>query len=99
MMWHSAMIDFGCDSSRIFWIKFKFSIVKVFVVVGYVSNEGDGEERNRFWNEMDRVLDRVGNGYMLCILGDLNGWIGDRVKGSITGVFGIPGEMIMVEEW
>ena len=27
---------------------------------------------------MDRILDREGNGYRLCILGDLNGWIGDR---------------------
>ena len=33
------------------------------VVVGYGPNEGDGEERNRFWNDMDRTLDSVGNGY------------------------------------
>ena len=26
------------------------------------------------------------------MLGDLNGWIGDRVKASITGAFGIPGK-------
>ena len=25
-------------------------------------------------------LDRVGYGFRLCILGDLNGWIGDRTK-------------------
>ena len=47
---------------------------------------------------MDRTLDSVGNGYKLCILGDLNGWIGDRTRASITGAFGVPG-MIMVEEW
>ena len=28
---------------------------------------------------MDRIMDRVGNGYRLCELGDLKGWIGDRV--------------------
>ena len=43
-VWHSTVVDFGCISSRIFWIKFKFSRVKVCVVVGCGSNEGDGEK-------------------------------------------------------
>ena len=64
-MWHSAVIDFGCVSSRIIWITFKFSRVKVCVVLGYGSNEGNGEES-------ERIVDRVGNGYRLCVLGDLN---------------------------
>ena len=72
-VWYSAVVDFGCVSSRIPWIKFKNSRVKVCVVVGYGLNEGDDEERE--WNDMDRTLDRVGNGYRLCILRDLNGWI------------------------
>ena len=42
---------------------------------------------------MDRILDGVGNGYRLCILGDLNKWIGDHgIRASITGTFGVPGE-------
>ena len=41
---------------------------------------------------MDRTLDNVGNGYRLCILGDLNRWIGNRMKAGITGAFGVPGE-------
>ena len=36
--------------------------------------------------------DNIGNGYRLCILGDLNRWIGDRTRASITGAFGVPGE-------
>ena len=32
-VWHSAVIDFGCVSSRFLWIKFKFSGVKICVVV------------------------------------------------------------------
>ena len=28
----------------------------------------------------------------MCILGDQNGWIGDRTRAGITGAFGIPGE-------
>ena len=31
-LWQSAAIDFGCISSRIHWIKFKFSRVKLCVV-------------------------------------------------------------------
>ena len=42
---------------------------------------------------MVRTLDRVGNGYRLCILEDLNGWIGDRMtRDGITSAFGVPGE-------
>ena len=66
---------------------FKFSRVKVCVVVGYDPNEGDGEERDCLWNDMDRILDSVGNRYRLCILGYLNGQIGDRTIASITGGF------------
>ena len=60
-VWHNSVVRSGYVSSRILLIKFKFSRVKVCVVVGYGPNEGD----------------RVGNGYKLCIMGDLNGWIGD----------------------
>ena len=49
------------------------------MMVGYGPNEGDGEKRDRFWSNMDGVLDRVVNRYRLCIL-DLNGWIGDRMR-------------------
>ena len=33
-VWHSAVIDFVYVSSRILWIKFKFSRVKVCMMVG-----------------------------------------------------------------
>ena len=41
---------------------------------------------------MDRTLDRVGNGYKLCILRDLNGWIRNRTRVCITGAFRVRGE-------
>ena len=28
----------------------------------------------------------------MCIVGDLNGWIGDRTRDGITGAFGVQGE-------
>ena len=61
------------------------SRVKVCVVFGCGLSERDCEERDRFWNDMDRILDRVGNGCRLCILGD-------RMRASIAGTFGVPGE-------
>ena len=64
-VWYSAMVNFGCVSFRILWIKFKFSRVKVCVVVGYSPSEGDGEKRDRFWNDIDRTLDSLGNGYII----------------------------------
>ena len=79
-VWHSAVIDFICVSSRILWIKFRFSRIKVCMLVGYVPKEGNGEERERFWNGLDMIVDRVGNGYILCIMGDMNGWIGNRAR-------------------
>ena len=42
---HSAVVKSWYVSSRIPWIKFKFSRVKVCVVVGYSPTEGDSEER------------------------------------------------------
>ena len=37
-VWHSAVVDFGWVSSRILWIKFNFSRVKVCMVVWYGPN-------------------------------------------------------------
>ena len=40
---------------------------------------------------MVRILDSVGNGYRLCIFGDLNGWI-DETRSGITSAFGVSEE-------
>ena len=56
--WHNAVIDFGCVSFRILWVKFKFSRVKVCMVIVYGPIEGKVEEKERFWNKVDRVIDK-----------------------------------------
>ena len=61
------------------------------MLVGYSPNE-EGEEKDRLRNDMDSALDYVGNGFRLCILGDLNGQIGDRTRADKTCAFGVPGE-------
>ena len=58
--WPTAVIVFGCVSSRILWVKLKFSRVKVCVVAVYGPIEGEVEERKRSWNDLDRVVDRIG---------------------------------------
>ena len=50
-------------------------------------------------NDMDMTLDSLGNGYRLCILGDLNVWIGDRTRAGIMVLLEFQERMILVEEW
>ena len=45
------MTDFGCVSSRILW-------VEVGVMV-YGLTQGEVKERERSWNDLDRVMDRL----------------------------------------
>ena len=78
------MIDFGCASPRILCITFKCSNFKVCkVVVGYALNFGGMVKKGRMTN---RIMHRVVNGYRLHVLGDLNGYIVDGMKMSLTGL-------------
>ena len=86
------MIGFERISSRTLWVKFKFSRVKVYILEVYGATEGEDEEMERFRNDLNRVLDRVGNGCKLWVLGDLNDWVADRLRAGITGGFGVPGK-------
>ena len=36
---------------------------------------------------MNRIVDKVCNEYTLLVIGDLNGWAGDKVRVGITGTF------------
>ena len=65
--------------------------------MGYGPIGGDGEERERFWNDLDRIVVRVSNGYRLYVLGDLNEWIGDRVREGIV-LLGFHDKMIIDKE-
>ena len=41
---------------------------------------------------MDRVVDKVDNVYRLRVLGDLKGWVRNRMMAGITGEFEVLGE-------
>ena len=44
---------------------------------------------------MDRILDIVGNGYRLWIVGYLNRWIGDGTRAGLNNASEVPGKMMM----
>ena len=50
--WYSAVIVFEYVSSRILRVKFKFSRVKVCVVIVYGPSKRKVEEREKFWNDL-----------------------------------------------
>ena len=82
---HNAVIDFGCLSYRILWVEFKFSRVKVCVVAVYGHSEGDldsGMTWTGLWIQEIMGIDG-------CVMGDLNGWVGYRVRVHIHGAFGV----------
>ena len=64
---HSAVIDFGYVSAWDLQVQLKFSMVKICVVVVYGPTEGEVEEKEKFWNDLEMVVDIVGNGYRLCV--------------------------------
>ena len=45
-----------------------------------------------FLSLLDRVVERLGNGYRLCLVEDLYEWVGDRLRVGISGEFRAPGE-------
>ena len=66
------MNSFECISFKILWFKFKFSKIKVCIVVILGHIEGIVEERERFWNDLVRNVDILGSVFMLCVMRDLN---------------------------
>lgn len=50
------------------------------------------DEKDVFWKEFRRVIDAIGNGYHVMVIANFNGWIGKRVRGRLTRVFGVDGE-------
>ena len=49
----------------------------------YGPTKGELEERERFWNDLEKAVDRIINWYRLSVLGDLNGWVRDRAVESV----------------
>ena len=52
---------------------------------GYGHIDWNDEERDKIWSDLDKFVERVGNRYRLCMLGDLKEWVEDKVRVGITG--------------
>ena len=63
-------------------------------MVGYGSNEGDGEEIGfgKTWTGLCTRVAKGQGGVEIKSMIDLNVWIGDRERAGITVAFGVPGE-------
>ena len=48
--------------------------------------------KREVWNDFDRILDRGGKAYMLCMMGDLNGSVGKRERVDMCFEFGVSAE-------
>ena len=62
------------------------------VVVVHEPTEKDNNERESFWNDLERILGRAGSGYRLYEIENLNSLADNRVSDIITEVFGVPSE-------
>ena len=59
-VWHNVVIHFDVLPLKSYGSAFKgYSLCSG----GYGPNEGDGEERERLWNNLKRIVDTVGNSY------------------------------------
>ena len=85
-MWHSGVTGFGYFKSRILWVKVKFARVNECVRVSYGPTEGHGGETERFWIDLDMVVDRIGNKCRFDVLEDLNRWVGGIMKDMLCYV-------------
>ena len=54
-MWYNAVNQFKCIRSRILWVKSKYPRRKECVVVVYGNTNRESEEKEKFWNDLDRV--------------------------------------------
>ena len=86
-MCHSGVIDFdmlalssSCFQPRLNFVWWRG--ISPLRMMGY------DEDWEKFWNDLDRIVDKIGNGYGLCNLGDLSQLVGSRVKVDVTGAFG-----------
>ena len=70
---------------------FTFARIKV-CCYSICSYRNDDEEREKFWNDLGNVSDKIDNVYRMYVTGTLNGRVDDGVKWDMTVAFGVPGK-------
>ncbi|KAK3526333.1 hypothetical protein QTP70_024287, partial [Hemibagrus guttatus] len=79
-------------SDRVMSLKLEFEGVMLNVVSGYAPQVGcELEEKERFWSELDEVMERIPTGERVVIGADFNGHVGEGNTGDeeVMGKFGV----------
>ncbi|KAK3530865.1 hypothetical protein QTP70_003629 [Hemibagrus guttatus] len=79
-------------SDRVMSLKLEFEGVMLNVVSGYAPQVGcELEEKERFWSELDEVMESIPTGERVVIGVDFNGHVGEGNKGDeeVMGKFGV----------
>ncbi|KAK3569629.1 hypothetical protein QTP86_002583 [Hemibagrus guttatus] len=79
-------------SDRVMSLKLEFEGVMLNVVSGYASQVGcELEEKERFWSELDEVMESIPTGERVVIGADFNGHVGEGNTGDeeVMGKFGV----------
>ncbi|KAK3548393.1 hypothetical protein QTP70_012635 [Hemibagrus guttatus] len=79
-------------SDRVMSLKLKIEAVMLNVVSGYAPQVGcELEEKERFWSELDEVMESIPTGERVVIGADFNGHIGEGNRGDeeVMGKFGV----------
>ncbi|KAK3562197.1 hypothetical protein QTP86_030194 [Hemibagrus guttatus] len=79
-------------SDRVMSLKLEFEGVMLNVVSGYAPQVGcELEEKERFWSELDEVMESIPTGERVVIGADFNGHVGEGNRGDeeVMGKFGV----------
>ncbi|KAK3522807.1 hypothetical protein QTP86_001539 [Hemibagrus guttatus] len=79
-------------SDRVMSLKLEIEGVMLNVVSGYTTQVGcELEEKERFWSELDEVMERIPTGERVVIGADFNGHVGEGNTGDeeVMGKFGV----------
>ena len=87
--------EHGWKGSRIVWAVSKIGIIKYAWVCVYApvnKRSGKGRaEMEKFWNDLNECLKKIGKGRRVVLLGDMNGRVGNNEIGSVVGKWGVDG--------
>ncbi|XP_019721309.1 uncharacterized protein LOC109513350 [Hippocampus comes] len=86
------VVEVKRESDRLMCVKVEIEGVMMNVVSGYAPQVGcELEEKEKFWNEMDRVTESIPRGERVVIGADLNGHVGEGNRGDeeVMGKFGL----------
>ena len=80
-------------SSRLMWVRLKLRKENWVFVCAYAPpvSSGNEAERDQFWSRLDRCLESFGERDNVCLLGDLNARVGNRMVKGVVGPHGVEG--------